>query len=643
MSSALGNLAVTAQIPLHCNVCPKNPDFSDVSHLLTHVASKGHLSSYFKMQVKSSTDPLSKCILNAYDEWYRDWNVQGLMAERMSQKERKRGPLGNAARRNSAGKSPSNSITSSQTSTSANEQQRLAASVVAASTSRESSLPISNASAGRRARPLRRTMAGPRNDRQIKREPLSRSATPSIPYMHDAAGMRAPYAPQMQNWSASPYAYSPASYQHVDSPFTTPSEDSSEPEERPRRRRGKRKHHRSESSGTKSIVEDDLDEMINDPHKLKGVYWKGMGVFDSATPEMRRRRNQKKATSVLQQLQASSELILPTELVFDSEHILRRERVITGFPEDSDHLEGETTPEEDAPAPKKKRGRKPRPALREKEPNTGRVLRKTRLSAVQEPPRTEVRKRKRLDYDGYDDDDDDLTYGRTRAKKRAGISVHRDNSGPDITFGQSHTQHRVPIDLLAAAFRPPFQQPQSLHHHAQQAMTNGYFSNGPHHRRQLSFPFGMNGGFRPAGNNGITGAHSFASFGQLNGLDSMLHSATYNGGSYVPTALVSLTDFPNSINPNGFASSYGQSDNTFLSQGHHIDQSQQAPASDNTQWDIFGGSHPTLAACTSSGANLTGLADFGVTNPLYFHNNQVSFREDDEATVSAPPSPRKDS
>lgn len=79
-----------SNIPLHCNICPKRPDFSDVSHLLTHIASKGHLSWYFRTKVKGSTDASSQKVIDDYDEWYEEWDVATLMQERMSQKEKKR-------------------------------------------------------------------------------------------------------------------------------------------------------------------------------------------------------------------------------------------------------------------------------------------------------------------------------------------------------------------------------------------------------------------------------------------------------------------------------------------------------------------------------------------------------------------------
>ena len=101
----------THSIPLHCNVCPKKPDFSDVSHLLTHIASKGHLSHMYRLQVRAGSDATAKKTVTDYDEWYAEWNVDELMRERMSQKDKRKGGAGGrtaldpvpASRRPSAG------------------------------------------------------------------------------------------------------------------------------------------------------------------------------------------------------------------------------------------------------------------------------------------------------------------------------------------------------------------------------------------------------------------------------------------------------------------------------------------------------------------------------------------------------------
>lgn len=77
-------------IPLNCTICPKRPNFSDVSHLLTHIASKGHLSNYYKVKVRSSHEDASRRIIEAYDRWYANWGVEELMSERMNQKDKRR-------------------------------------------------------------------------------------------------------------------------------------------------------------------------------------------------------------------------------------------------------------------------------------------------------------------------------------------------------------------------------------------------------------------------------------------------------------------------------------------------------------------------------------------------------------------------
>jgi hypothetical protein len=81
---------MASSIPLLCSICPKRPNFSDVSHLLTHIASKGHLSNYYKVKVRSTSEEASRRIIDTYDRWYADWNVEELMSDRMNQKDKRR-------------------------------------------------------------------------------------------------------------------------------------------------------------------------------------------------------------------------------------------------------------------------------------------------------------------------------------------------------------------------------------------------------------------------------------------------------------------------------------------------------------------------------------------------------------------------
>ncbi|TLD39036.1 hypothetical protein E2P81_ATG00023 [Venturia nashicola] len=84
---------------------------------------------------------------------------------------------------------------------------------------------------------------------------------------------------------------------------------------------------RTQSTPSRPSTPDRRDQ---DNSKLKGVLWPGMDIFDSATPTARRRRNQKKDASILEQLEASSLEVQPTEAIWLPDGGLKKERVITG-------------------------------------------------------------------------------------------------------------------------------------------------------------------------------------------------------------------------------------------------------------------------------------------------------------------------
>jgi hypothetical protein len=82
-------MASAPKIPLKCDICPRKPRFSDVSHLLTHISSKTHLSNIFKARVRLDIDTESRRLVEDYDQWYAEWSIQDLLAERLSQKDTK--------------------------------------------------------------------------------------------------------------------------------------------------------------------------------------------------------------------------------------------------------------------------------------------------------------------------------------------------------------------------------------------------------------------------------------------------------------------------------------------------------------------------------------------------------------------------
>lgn len=338
-----------ATIPLLCNICPKKPVFSDVSHLLTHIASKGHLSHYYKLKVRSSTDSASKQVVDAYDRWYSEWNVEDLMSERMTMKDKKKPRArvsGDAAccprpdwlwaYRNTVASRASSVAPSASTS----KSQRNAASRQSSTNSRA---PPSY------QHPPSTSMVDPRlTEDPIKYEP---GMTPQPyhldhPIMHGnslptayssthryANGGQFPGLP-MQSNIRNPSMYvscdsglGEEGKENIPNPYFIGTQKSQTPYGAPATI--------SSDSGAKTPTNADDDDAPATPEngtsRLKGVLWPGMSIFDSATPTARRRRNQKKNNSIIEQLEANSLEVEPTEMVWTSAGDLKKELLITGM------------------------------------------------------------------------------------------------------------------------------------------------------------------------------------------------------------------------------------------------------------------------------------------------------------------------
>lgn len=83
---------------LTCSLCPNTPKFSDISHLLTHVSSKSHLSHRFKIQLRAQSEPEAKEKLDNFDYWYHDSNLDVMLSERLAAKESKKAAKERTAR-----------------------------------------------------------------------------------------------------------------------------------------------------------------------------------------------------------------------------------------------------------------------------------------------------------------------------------------------------------------------------------------------------------------------------------------------------------------------------------------------------------------------------------------------------------------
>lgn len=69
---------------LSCSICNRRPQFSDVSHLLTHISSKAHLASHFKLQVQSKHSSQALEDLTQYDRWCKENDIARLLSDRMA-------------------------------------------------------------------------------------------------------------------------------------------------------------------------------------------------------------------------------------------------------------------------------------------------------------------------------------------------------------------------------------------------------------------------------------------------------------------------------------------------------------------------------------------------------------------------------
>lgn len=74
----------------------------------------------------------------------------------------------------------------------------------------------------------------------------------------------------------------------------------------------------------------EIMERLSDSAKLKGVLWPGMDLFDSATAEMKRMRNQRKDGSILELMMAASAEVQPTETSYHPNGAFRTARNIFG-------------------------------------------------------------------------------------------------------------------------------------------------------------------------------------------------------------------------------------------------------------------------------------------------------------------------
>ena len=359
-----------ASFPLCCNICPKQPDFSDLSHLLTHISSKGHLSHYFKARVRSDKEPSIHQQLQIYDDWYERNHLGRLLSQRMAEKDSKAANAKNRATNihvsgpAKQGKKAIRKRASPRRLASVVKQEDVLDPLLYHESEYPHSLsnvgvfsPSKLASMNRAyVPPMKGHSKTPYNNKSTKRD-LSRTRcivqTDEITERDISIDEDQPMASMVESRYPDPTTLN-QSLLHTQTSTQSPVIESVEDV-------------RATGYADQGLVEGS---------KLKGIIWPGMDLFDSASPDAKRQRNQKKNGSILENLLITSVTVQPTEIIFDPTGALYKKRHISG------QVESSPVREIISPKPNRRRSRVKRPALKEMSVNAPRRTRKP-LNAAQ--------------------------------------------------------------------------------------------------------------------------------------------------------------------------------------------------------------------------------------------------------------------
>lgn len=375
-------------IPLLCNICPKEPQFSDLSHLLTHVASKGHLAQELKAKVRSRQDASIRQKLDLYDRWYQKNQIERLLSQRLILKESKE--------TSSRVKRSVNSPSARSAKTLKPREKRAKASTKALEASpvkfEEPPIdpqlpwfppsspspflsPLGHTRLPQHAQAFNHRYHIPRmceeQDATASRRAAVASTSSKIP-----SGQKSPQSPGPDTDSENDYFKG-----FIRSPTRTAYPDPSEVLGLPFTFSPPRTTEQARECVNSTL---DIQGRTNEKTEsvqlpvLKGVKWPGMSIFDSASLEAQRLRNQKKDGSILEQMEHSSVVVEQMERIYWPDGSLKQERLITGNVESSPLREP-------TPPPKRQRNKAKKTALTNISTNTRRPIRRVRKTPGQIP------------------------------------------------------------------------------------------------------------------------------------------------------------------------------------------------------------------------------------------------------------------
>lgn len=338
-------------IPLLCKVCPKKPHFSDISHLLTHVDSKSHLKYYSNAKIRGRQDQSIRQQFDEYNQWYEENGIEKLLSQRILQKD---------------------SRNSNAQARATRETQAKTAKIPRKPRKKRSVLPETPNDVDVK------DAIDPRLSQLQQTQPIGQSAEADLPSESpppfDIASLRPQRVPgrppwssigherktlsDLTNWDMGDRATKSDTAEAVADRVGSPKlGNTTYPD--PLTLTGSFPFQRVSTptstsnwlntintSPSQCSQHSQQTSEMNSAHmiKLKGPQWPGMALFDSASPEAQRMRNQKKKHSTLEQMEYDSTLVQPIERIYFSEGTLKLERPITGNVESSPLMEPTSKP-----------------------------------------------------------------------------------------------------------------------------------------------------------------------------------------------------------------------------------------------------------------------------------------------------------
>ena len=372
-------------IPLLCNIRPKEPEFRDISHLLTHVASKGHLAQELKAKVRSRQDVSIREKLNKYDRWYEKHQIEKLLSQRLMLKESKdtdrvkrsdnSPPAGSAKnvkprrkRANTSDKVPEASPVKSEEALIDPQLSWFPPSSPSPflGPPGHSGLPEHDQAFNHRYHiPRMCALQDAKADR--------RADIPSTP-SKIPSGKKIFQGPGQGTDSEDDYFHT-----FIRSPTRTTYPDPSEFIGRSFGFSPPRviEQVRERAKSTPNPHDQNIEKVQSmQPPVLKGVKWPGMSIFDSASLEAQRLRNQRKDGSILEQMEHNARVVEQIERIYWPDGSLKQERIITGNVESSPM-------KEPTPPPKRQRTKAKKTVLKDLSTNAPKESRRARKTAGQ--------------------------------------------------------------------------------------------------------------------------------------------------------------------------------------------------------------------------------------------------------------------